>query len=237
VNRIRFPYGDKDPYAKIELISSTTVHSDKYNVDQMPVLSARVSHAQSGKTGEDPEADKRLTEYLAEHHHMTPFEHQSATFRVVVPLFISREWLRHRTQSYNEVSTRYSSDMMGKFFIPQTWRQQATRNKQSSAGAVEDQEACTKILKEAYENSLSAYQKLLDKGVCREQARIIVPLGNYTEFYATANLRNWAAFYKLRIAEDAQWEFRQYTKCVGELLEELWPNSWTALKTSVMRNN
>jgi thymidylate synthase (FAD) len=194
-----------------------------------------VSHAQSGKTGDDAEADRRLTEYLAEHQHMTPFEHQSVTFRVVLPLFISREWLRHRTQSFNEVSTRYSSDTIGKFYFPQVWRKQAARNKQSSAGEIENQAECTKILKEAYDNALTAYNKLLEKGVCREQARIVVPLGNYTEFYATSNLRNWAGFYKLRISPDAQWEFRQYTKCVGELLEELWPNSWPALKASIMK--
>lgn len=236
MNKIKFPYGEKDPYAKIELIASTMVHSDKYSVDQMPVLSARVSHAQSGKTGDDAEADTRLMEYLAEHQHMTPFEHQSVTFRVVLPLFVGREWLRHRTQSFNEVSTRYSSDCMGKFYVPQVWRMQATRNKQSSAGEVADQEGCTKILKEAYEHSLLAYNKLLEKGACREQARIVVPLGNYTEFYATANLRNWAGFYKLRISPDAQWEFRQYTRCIGEFLEELWPNSWSALKKSIIKD-
>ena len=65
--------------------------------------------------------------------------------------------------------------------------------------------------------------------MCREQARSVVPVGNYTEFYATANLRNWAAFYKLRIAADAQWEIRQYARCIGEMLTELWPDSWGAL--------
>jgi len=230
--KIRYPYGQEDPYAKVELISSTVVHSEKYHVDQMPVLAARVSHAQSGKTGQSSEGDKKLMHYLADNLHMTPFEHQSATFRVVLPNFVIKHWLRHRTQSYNEVSMRYSSDPVGKFHFPKVWREQATRNKQSSAGAVEDQEGCTKILQKAYDDSLDAYKKLLEKNVCREQARFVVPVGNYTEFYATANLRNWAHFYKLRIAEDAQWEIRQYARCVGEILGEIWPDSWGALSLS-----
>jgi len=230
MERIKYPYGQKDPYARVELIASTSVHSDMYVADQMPVLSARVSHAQSGKTGENKSDDKRLMNYLAAHLHMTPFEHQSVTFKLILPLFVGREWKRHRTQSYNEISMRYSSDQVGKFYYPQEWREQASRNKQSSAGAVKDQAGCDKILKEAYESSLGAYKKLLEKGACREQARLVVPMGNYSEFYATANLRNWHAFYKLRIAPDAQWEIRQYARCVGELLAELWPDSWDALR-------
>jgi len=233
MQKIRYPFGKQDPYGRVELIASTCIHSDNFMVDQMPVLSARVSHAQSGKTGQDAVADRRLMSYLAKHQHMTPFEHQSVTFKIVIPLFISREWMRHRTQSYNEVSTRYSSDPIGRFFYPEVWREQAARNKQSSAGAVDDQEGCTQILREAYESALASYNKLLEMGVCREQARFVVPFGNYTEYYATANLRNWAGFYKLRIALDAQWEIRQYARCIGELLDELWPDSWGVLRQQV----
>ena len=229
---IKYPYGKQDPYAYIELVASTYVHSDKYNVDQMPVLSARVSHAASGKTGENPERDKKLAEYLAQHKHMTPFEHQSATFKVVLPLFVAREWMRHRTQSYNEVSMRYSSDPVGKFYYPKTWREQATRNKQSSAGDVKNQEQCTEILKHAYQTALDSYHKLLELGACREQARSVVPVGNYTEFYATSNLRNWTHFYELRIDKNAQWEIRQYAKCIGQILEQIWPESLGALLKS-----
>jgi len=230
MEKCKYPYGKQDPYAIVELIASTNVHSEIYGVDQMPVLSARVSHASSGKTGKDAARDKKLMDYLSEHLHMTPFEHQSVTFKVVLPLFVAREWMRHRTQSYNEVSMRYSSNPVGKLYYPELWRKQATKNAQSSIGEVDDQEGCTEILRQAYESSMNAYQKLIEKGVCREQARSIVPVGNYTEFYATANLRNWMAFYKLRIASGAQWEIRQYARCIGEFLSEIWPNSWDALK-------
>ena len=235
MNIIKYPYGEKDPYARVELISSTVVHGGKFNVDQMPALSARVSFAQSGKTGKNPEVDLKLMNYLAKHEHYSPFEHQSATFKIVLPLFVAREWMRHRTQSYNEVSMRYSSDPVGKFYYPEIWRLQATRNKQSSAGTVDAQEGCTVILKDAYDHAVQAYNALQEKGVCREQARSVVPVGNYTEFYATANLRNWAAFYKLRIAEDAQWEIRQYARCINELITELWPDSWGALNAQQER--
>jgi thymidylate synthase (FAD) len=172
-------------------------------------------------------------DYLAMHKHFTPFEHQSATFKVVLPLFVIRHWLRHRTQSYNEVSMRYSADPVGKFYYPGEWRIQAKTNKQSSFGVVEDQEGCTNILKTLYEHALDAYNKLLEKGVCREQARMVVPVGNYTEFYATANLRNWMAFYRLRAADDAQWEIRKYAHAIGKILEKIWPESWGSLKKSL----
>lgn len=233
MEKIKYPYGQQDPHALVELIASSQMHSEKYTIDQMPALSARVSHAASGKTGDSPEHDKKLMNYLAQHYHMTPFEHQSVTFKVVLPLFVAREWMRHRTQSYNEVSMRYSSDPVGRFYMPEVWRMQAARNKQSSAGVVKDHQGCTEILQQAYQNSIDTYNKLLDKGVCREQARLIVPVGNYTQFYATANLRNWVHFYKLRIAQDAQWEMRQYARCVGDLIQDLWPDSWEALQKSI----
>ncbi len=229
----KYPYGQTDPHARVELIATTKICGEKYFTDQMPVLSARVSHAGSGKTGLNPDGDLKLMSYLAQHQHMTPFEHQSATFKVVLPLFVAREWMRHRTQSYNEVSMRYSSDPVGKFYYPQVWRKQAARNKQSSVGIVQDQQVCTQILRDAYENVLKTYKLLLEKGVCREQARSIVPVGNYTQFYATANLRNWFGFYKLRIASDAQWEIRQYARCIDEIFEIIWPNSWNVLKNSL----
>lgn len=227
---VKYPYGQQDPYASIELIASTQFVTSRYIADQMPILSARVSYAGSGKTGKNPEADLKLLDFLAEHKHLSPFEHQNITFRVVLPLFVAREWMRHRTQCYNEVSMRYSADPVGRYYYPQIWRKQETENKQSSTGEVENQEECTKILKELYEHSLNAYKKLQDQGVCREQARLVVPVGNYTEFYTTANLRNWFRFYKVRITSEAQWEIRQYAKCIGEILEGVWPNSWNALK-------
>jgi thymidylate synthase (FAD) len=226
------PYGAQDPYAAIELIAHTSVDSATFDTDQMPVLSARVSHAGSGKTGEDPEGDKKLMRYLAKHKHMTPFEHQSATFRVVAPLFVFREWHRHRTQSYNEMSMRYTSDPVGKFWIPERFRAQATRNKQAGAEALPEdiQTQAAQIMQHSYDVALKSYGKLTEIGVCREQARGVVPVGNYSEMYATANLRNWYGFWLLRHDPTAQKEIREYADAIDFLLSGIWPESWKALK-------
>jgi len=228
------PYGNTDPYSEIELIASTQVHSDKFTVDQMPSLAARVSHADSGKTGTDNNADTKLMRFLADHKHMTPFEHQSATFRVVAPLFVFREWHRHRTQAYNEMSMRYTDDPIGKFFIPSTFRKQASRNKQSSAGKLDDhlQWKADAILRAAYEYSLKSYNDLIALEVAREQARVVVPVGNYSEMYATASLRNWFGFWVLRESQDAQYEIRVYAEAIDKVLSEIWPDSWGVLKNS-----
>ena len=231
---IRYPYsGNRN--ASIELIASTEMHGDMFTADQMPVLSARVSHGDSGKTGAVRENDIKLMNFLAENRHMTPFEHQSATFRVKAPIFVFREWHRHRTQAFNEISMRYCSDPVGTFFKPITWRQQASRDKQSSAGnlQLELSAKAYAILNKANEDALVAYNALLDLGVCREQARTVVPVGNYTEMYATANLRNWFGFWLLRSDEHAQLEIRLFSDAIDEMLSELYPDSWQALKESV----
>ena len=226
------PYGERDPYASIELIAYTKIGNDKYETDQMPVLSARVSHSDSGKTGKDRNADIKLMKYLAKHKHLSPFEHQSATFRIVAPLFVIREWERHRTQSFNETSMRYSSDPVGKFHIPEGWRKQETRNKQSSAGELDKlhSDMAYEVLETTYNTCLASYNELLSLGVCREQARMVVPVGNYTELYVTANLRNWYNFWVLRSHETAQLEIRKYSDAISDMLQKLWPESWSALK-------
>lgn len=230
---IKKPYGEEDPFASIELIASTKV-IEKYEADQIPVLAARVSHAGSGKTGEEVEKDNKLMSFLAEHRHMTPFEHQSATFKIVAPIFVVREWHRHRTQAYNEISMRYSSDAVGKLYYPQEWRMQANRDKQSSAGNLDEEttKMADRLLQRTYIQSIGTYKQLLKVGVCREQARTVIPVGNYTEMYATASLRNWFAFWLLRSDEHAQWEIRKYSDCIADILRELWPNSWAALENN-----
>jgi len=228
---LKYPYVG-DPNASIELIASTALESDNFVADQMPVLAARVSHAGSGKTGEDNIADIKLMEYLARHKHMTPFEHQFVTFRVKAPLFVFREWHRHRTQSYNEVSMRYCSDPVGTLFKPTSWRAQATRNKQSSAGDIDKVNSIEayQVLKFAYNASIESYNKLLDLGVCRELARTVIPVGNYSEMYASASLRNWHGFCTLRQDPTAQLEIRLFANAIDEMLSELYPYSWGALQ-------
>lgn len=220
-----------DSQSTIELVASTRSEVGM-NMEFMPAEAARVSHASTYKE-HSPEKNMRLMEYLSEHEHMTPFEHQSATFRIVAPIFVAREWMRHRTQSYNEVSMRYTSDIVGHLYSPAEWRGQSAKNKQGSAGTlplgVEAQ--AWDHLHKAYDAALSAYAHLLELGVARELARLVIPVGHYTQFYATANMRNWAAFCTLRCASNAQYEIRMYAQKIDEMLTSLWGAAWTPLRT------
>jgi len=198
----------------------------------MPVLAARVSHGQDGKTGEDAEKDKKLMAYLASHKHMSPFEHQSMTFLIECPFFVAREWHRHRTQSFNEISARYTSDFIGEFWIPQIFRKQATRNKQSSEGAVANQYQAKVVLTTLYEQTMDAYDKLIELGVAREQARAVVPMGHLTRFYASGNIRNWKHFCDLRCSPDAQQEIRELAEQVSEQIKLIYPNTWESLNAT-----
>lgn len=218
----------KDP--SVKTIAYTALHPDlTLDVDYMPVLAARVSHGQDGKTGEDVDKDNKLMVYLASHKHMSPFEHQSMTFLIECPFFVAREWHRHRTQSFNEISARYTSDFIGEFWIPQVFRKQATRNKQSSEGAVVNQYQAKVLLTTLYEQTMDAYDKLIEMGVAREQARAVLPMGHLTRFYASGNIRNWKHFCDLRCSPDAQQEIRDLADQVSEQIKLIYPNTWKAL--------
>lgn len=204
---------------------------DKYNIDQMPLLAARVSTNRDDKTGAEPEKDKRLVEFLAKNKHMTPFEHQTFTFVIEAPIMVFREWHRHRTQSYNEFSMRYSGDMVGKFYWPRQWRLQDTKNKQGSSGELdgaESQIASDKLI-QANVIAKKAYDDLMKMGIAKELCRLVVPVNNYSKMYVTANLRNWKQFWDLRIDTAAQWEIRQYAKAIGDILASIVPDTWAAL--------
>lgn len=205
-------------------------HGGNYGkeMDYMPCSAARVSFGNEDKTGNDPEKDKKLMKYLAEHKHMTPFQHQFATFLVECPLFVAREWMRHRTQSYNEISRRYTSDDLC-FWIPDELRGQSSSNRQASDGLCENQEKLKDAFRWQVQQAYEIYESLLTAGVAREQARALLPQGMITKFYASADLRNWAHWYKLRIDDSAQQEIRHYAARVDSVLRELWPNSWSLL--------
>lgn len=223
----------EDEFSHIELVAHSAFRDKDIDPDEMPVRAARVSHAANEKTGKNPEADQSLVNYLAKHRHTTPFEHLSATFLVVCPLFVAREWMRHRTQSFNEVSMRYTADPVGKIYVPKTFKQNHPRNKQASAEPLD--ENLQKFSKATYVNAvrkaIQGYNLLLEAGVSKEQARGLVPVANYTEFYTTANLLNWARFCTLRCSEDAQYEIRVYADAIRSILENVFPKTWGALST------
>jgi len=214
---------------KVTLIASTKLTDASSNEDMMPCLAARVSYGNDEL--KDPAKDIKLINFLATHLHTSPFEHLSATFKVECPIFVAREWMRHRTQSFNEISMRYTDKTIGQFFYPKSWRQQDTKNKQSSAADLPGcfQDVAHEIAKNAYYSSEESYKELIKLGVAREQARMVIPVGHYTEFYATANLLNWAKFVKLRTHESAQIEIQEIALQIKQHLLELFPESAKAL--------
>lgn len=203
---------------------------DHMGTDLTVVNAARVSF---GKRKESFDAkDAELVDYLAQHEHTAPFRHAYLTFHVKAPIFVFRQWMKHRIASdFNEISGRYVEFREDEFFVPESFRQQAKVNKQGSEGEIE--EANRKAAMEAFlgacHQSVAQYKKLIELGVCREQARCVLPLGLYSEVYWTASLQAVAHFLHLRLDSHAQWEIRQYAQAVRDLTEPLFPESLKAL--------
>lgn len=196
-------------------------------VDQMGseisiVNAARVSF---GKIrSEMNERDEKLLEYLISCGHTSTLEHVVFTFLVHCPLFVRSQWHRHRTWSYNEISRRYTEIDL-QFYVPPEIREQAESNRQASVEAKElDQEELQAIIREQNEMALECYEELLKRGVCREQARGVLPQNMFTTFWATVDMNNLIHFLKLRDHDHAQWEIRQYAQGIKQLIKPFFPN-------------
>ena len=159
--------------------------------------------------------DEKLIRYLIKHMHTSPFEHNQLSFRVKTPLYVSRQWMRHRMNSYNEISYRYVKCAL-EFYIPPKWRYQDENNRQASHGAFENDEVFKKY-KKSLDDVSKNYNDLLEVGVCREQARGLLPMCTYTEFIFTCNLHSLMHFLKLRLGEGAQHEIKVYAKAMLDL--------------------
>ena len=203
---------------------------DHMGTDLTIVNSARVSF---GKTREAiDEKDERLINYLVKHRHTSTFEHNVATFRFIVPLFVRGQHHRHRTWSYNEISRRYT-DVNIQFYEPEEFRTQHKSNRQASnAEELIDPEVewggyapcpASHLVAIHNEKSLDLFDSLIEAGVCREQARGVLPQNLYTEYYGTVNLNNLLKFIDLRTHEGAQWEIQKVAEACLEIAEHLWP--------------
>lgn len=196
--------------------------------DRGVVQAARVSYKSQGLS--TPEKDKKLIGYLLTHKHGTPFEHAVLKFHIKAPLFVARQWFRHRMASYNEESGRYTV-MKDEFYLPEKWRGQATDNKQGSAGVVAGIGDETGMIMSrspaAHARAcMDYYQELLDKGVAREMARMVLPVNVYTSWYWTVNARALMNFLELRSEAHAQFEIRQYSNAIWKIFAERMP--WSA---------
>ncbi len=185
------------------------------------VNAARVSY--NTQADELTERDKKLIFFLAKHKHWTPFEQNALKFRVKCPIYIARQWMKHRCWVFNEISARYTQ-FTSTIYQPDQFRQQAEKNKQASVEAIAlDQEQAADAYELASKVAIEAYNKLIELGVCREQARGVLPVGSHTEFITTVNLRNYMHWYNLRAPSEAQWEIQQYAKASIELVKEKFP--------------
>jgi thymidylate synthase (FAD) len=193
---------------------------DHMGSDLTIVNAARVSFGAEKKTLD--EKDVKLINYLMQHNHTSPFEHCSITMRFTVPLFIRSQHHRHRTWAYNEISRRYTGVDM-RFYSPESFRTQHKSNRQASNDELINPGLDSAYLQIGYETaqnavsmhntrSLNLYNAMIDAGICREQARGVLPQNLYTEYYGTVNLHNLLKFVSLRVHEGAQWEIQQVAK-------------------------
>ncbi len=195
--------------------------------DLRAVNAARVSF---GGVSKGEEKDKALIKYLMEHQHHSPFEHCTFQFHIKCPIFVARQWMRHRIASYNEVSARYT-EVKDEFYIPAEFRGQDNKNKQGSVTSKDlDNEALLKIYTESIEASYQAYQKLIQAGVAREMARGLLPVSQYTQFYWTVNARSLLNFISLRADGHAQYEIRVYAEAIEKIFKEKLPWTWAAFE-------
>lgn len=214
--------------------------------DLTVVNSARVSFGKTSEVLDD--RDKKLISYLIENRHTSTLEHNVVTFRFCVPLFVRSQHHRHRTWSYNEISRRYT-DVDIRFYEPKSFRTQSKSNRQASNI---DQQidplvsyprqhyasmVCSDAVKEHNKISLSLYERLAEAGVCREQARGVLPQNMYTEYYGTVNLSNLLKFVDLRLHEGAQWEIQQVARACLDIAQPLWPVTITAYQNIQGKRN
>lgn len=196
--------------------------------DKSIVNAARVSFGGDNDLPLDAR-DEKLIRYLLKEHHGSPFEHNCLTFKIVAPIFVTRQWMRHRIASYNEISYRYV-EVEERVYTPREFRAQAPSNRQASvkAGSDFDQSRAHEVWAEAWRAAFDAYQELLALGVTREQARGVLPVASYTEFYFTCNLRALLHFLELRDHKGAQWEIQRYAQALAQLAEPLFPATFRA---------
>ena len=197
--------------------------------DLSVVNGARVSFARHKE--EMDESDEGLIRFLMRDRHGTPFEHNSFRFHIRTPIFVAREWFRHRIGSFNEFSMRYAR-ATDEFYVPEA---DDVRTQVGKPGSYSFEEVSPEIaettreeLKAIYENAYQTYERLVELGVARELARCVLPVGAYTEFYWTVNARALMNFLSLRASENAQREIRRYAGACERFLAEKMPVTYAA---------
>jgi thymidylate synthase (FAD) len=218
------------PETGIRVLDHGFVRLDGAMADDLSVVNgARVSFARRKEEMDD--SDEGLIRFLMRDRHGTPFEHNSFRFHIRCPIFVAREWMRHRVGSFNEFSLRYAK-ASDDFYVPEAddVRSQVGKPGAYSFEPVPDDVAETtrEQLQAVYDFAYRTYQELVELGVARELARCVLPVGAYTEFYWTVNARSLLNFLSLRNAETAQREIRRYAEACERFLEEKMPVTYAA---------
>lgn len=197
--------------------------------DLTTVNSARVSF---GKRVEAMrEQDVKLVKYLAKHEHTTPFRHAGATFCITCPIFVARQIHKHQVGiSINEMSGRYVEFDPDDWWYPDVWRKQAESVKQGSSDTgVHDQSLADELYSKSVVLAVESYLAMLEEGVCKEQARAVLPQAMLTQFWMSGTLLAWSHFYKLRSDDHAQAEIREYATEIGNHMRTAFSYSWEEL--------
>jgi thymidylate synthase (FAD) len=208
---------------------------DKLGDDLTPVNAARVSFG--GRSEDFTDKDKRLSKFLMKHKHFSPFRHQHVMMIIKAPEFVLRQWYKHvvgiettsthstKDHAWNEISGRYVE--VEDFYFPEVWRKQSEDNKQASEGQLEGFEAGT--AKNIYEDhmrlTLQHYDALLMKGVAKEQARILLPLSQYTQVWWTASFQSIMNFIELRDEQTSQVEIQEYARALKTIMLDVFPET------------
>ena len=203
--------------------------------DAAIVQAARVSY---GKGTKSVSEDKGLIRYLMRHRHTSPFEMVEFKFHIKLPIFVARQWIRHRTANVNEYSGRYS-EMKDEFYIPdiEQLRTQSAVNKQGRSSELLPEETAKVIAnqyKETQDRLFNEYSELLETELARELARINLPLSNYTEWYWKIDLHNLFHFLKLRMDVHAQYEIRVYADVMADIVRQILPLAYSAFEDYIL---
>jgi len=208
---------------------------DTLGDDLTPVNAARVSFG--GRSEKFEEKDRRLSKFLIKHKHFSPFRHQHVMMIIKAPEFVMRQWYKHvvgiettsdhptKDHAWNEISGRYIP--VQEYYYPEVWRKQSDDNKQASEGELDElQQKRMSVLYNTFMNQVEmAYETMVNSGMAKEQARIVLPLSQYTLVYWTASFQSIMNFIELRDEPTAQWEIQQYAKALKEIMLEIFPET------------
>ena len=206
---------------------------DSLGDDITPVNAARVSFG--GRSDEFTEKDRKLSKFLIKHKHFSPFRHQHVMMIIKAPEFVMRQWYKHvvgiettsdhptKDHAWNEISGRYVAYQ--DFYEPTEFRAQSDDNKQASDGLIEEQSKANWYWKEAQNKAVDNYNKLLEMGMAKEQARSILPLTVYTQVWWTASFQSIMNFIELRDEKTAQVEIQEYARALKGIMLEVFPET------------